>query len=58
MSCIPLGENFDEAIDLLLSECHILNISRVGIFNEFTYFRIYLLETESEWFNSTALAKK
>jgi hypothetical protein len=53
-----LGENFDEAFDLLSSECEILNISCEGLFNEFAYFRTYLLETESKWFSSTALAKK
>jgi hypothetical protein len=58
LSCIPFGENFVEAVGLLSSDCKILNISREELFNEFTYFRTYLLETESEWFSSTALAKK
>jgi hypothetical protein len=43
-----LGENFDEAVDVLSSVCQILNISREGLFNEFTCFRTFLLETESE----------
>ena len=58
LSCVPLGENFDEAIGLFSSECQILNISCIGLFSNFTYFRTYLLETDSEWFNSTALAEK
>jgi hypothetical protein len=58
LSCIPLGKNFDEVVGLLSSECQILNISCEGLFNEFTHFRTYLLEAESKWFSSTALAKK
>lgn len=55
---IPLRENFDMAIDLLSSECQILNINCDELFDEFTYLRTYLSGRDNEWFNSTALAKK
>jgi hypothetical protein len=58
LDTVPTRETFDNIIDLLFSECEVLTANPDKLFDEYIYLHRYLLQKESERFNSNGPSKK